>query len=127
METMTATTTDKRVDELSKRVDFGFEQVDRRFEQVNRRIDDANAANQRDHDRMDMEIRELRADMKAEFTAVRGETKDEFRAVRGEMKEGFDSVHAQMARFQTLAIRFFGGTLATIVAGVAVTIVSSHL
>jgi hypothetical protein len=120
METMTVPTTDKRIDELSKRVDSGFEQV-------NRRIDDANAANQRDHDRFDIELRELRADMKAEFTAVRGDTKDEFKAVRAEMKAGFDAVQAQMSRFQTLAIRFFAGTMVTVVGGVVATIVSSHL
>jgi hypothetical protein len=115
METMTETGTEKRVDELSRRVDFGFEQANRRI------------------GRVEDDLRELRSDMKAgfekvdgEFIAVRSEMKagfdkvtDEFVAVRGEMKAGFDVMQRQMTRF-------FAGTLASIVAGIVVTLLMSH-
>jgi hypothetical protein len=44
----------------------------------------------------------------------------EFTAVRGEMKAGFDGLQRQMTRF-------FAGTLGTIVAGVIVNVILSHL
>lgn len=106
MQTMTETGTEKRVDELSKRVDFGFdqlskrmdfasEQVDRRFEQIDQRFDRFEASVDRRFDRVEDDARELRS----------------------EMKSGFDSLHRLM-------IRFFAGTVGSIIAGVVVLLLS---
>ena len=94
---MTESGTEKRVHELSKRVDFGFEQTNQRL------------------GRVEVDLRELRSDMKAGFEKVDGE----FTAVRGELKAGFDAMQRQMTRF-------FAGTLGSIVAGIVVTLLMSH-
>jgi hypothetical protein len=106
MATMTGSDTDKRLDDLRSETHRGF-------------------------DRVENDCREIRAEVKtgfdgvdAEFNAVRAEMKDgfdradaEFRAVRAEVKAGFDSVHKMM-------IRFFAGTLGSIVAGVILLLVT---
>lgn len=92
---MTEQGTEKRVDELSKRVDFGFEQVDKRLEQIDKRFDRFERDVDRRFDRVEGEVRELRA----------------------EMKDGFDSLHRLM-------IQFFAGTVGSIAAGVVVLLVS---
>ena len=112
MGTMTEPATDKHLDELSKRVDFGFDQTSQRL------------------GRVENDVRALRTEMKAGFDKVDekfdrvhgefGRVNDEFTAVRGEMKAGFDGLQRQMTRF-------FAGTLGTIIAGVIVSAILSHL
>jgi hypothetical protein len=66
MEAMRESWTDDRLDDLANRVDNGF-------------------------DRIDTDVRELRAEMNTGFGRVDGE----FRAVRGEMKAGFEQVDGE--------------------------------
>jgi tetrahydromethanopterin S-methyltransferase subunit G len=90
METMTVPGAEKQIDELSKRVDFGFAEqskcIDFGFDQTNQRL---------------------------------GRVEDDVRQLRAEMKAGFDGI-------QRLMTRFFAGTLGTIVAGVIVSAILSH-
>jgi tetrahydromethanopterin S-methyltransferase subunit G len=102
---MTEPATDKHLDELSKRVDFGFDQTGQRL------------------GRVEDDVRALRTEMNARFDKVDGKFEKvdgEFTAVRGEMKAGFDGLQRQMTRF-------FAGTLGTIIAGVIVSAILSHL
>lgn len=103
---MTETGTEKRVDELSKRVDFGFEQLSSRvdfgFEQVSRRLD-----------LTERSIGERFGEANQRVLGVEGE----LRELRSEMKSGFDSLHRLM-------IRFFAGTVGSIIAGVVVLLLS---
>jgi len=109
---MTEAGTEKRVDELSKRVDFGFEQTNQRL------------------GRVEDDIRALRTETRAGFDRINGEfggvsgefgkVIGEFTSLRAEMKAGFDGLQRQMTRF-------FAGTLGTIVAGVIVNVILSHL
>jgi hypothetical protein len=99
MGTMTETGTEKRVDELSKRVEFGFEQLSSRvdfgFDQVNRRLDQSGKST---GDRFgDANQRILGVEI-------------QIRELRSEMKSGFDSIHRLM-------IQCFAGTLGSIIAG----------
>jgi len=74
MEAMREAWTDDRLDDLAIRTDRGF-------------------------DRVDKDVREVRAEMKAGFDRV----DDEFREVRGEMKAGFQKMEARTeARFDAL-------------------------
>lgn len=102
MATMTEQGTEKRVDELSKRVDFGFEQVDKRFEQVDKRFE-----------QIDKRFDRFERDVDRRFDRVEGEVRE----LRADMKDGFDSLHRLM-------IQFFAGTVGSIAAGVVVLLVS---
>lgn len=83
--TMERSSTDKRLDDLNEKVDRGFERVD-------------------------ADIRALRAESRTEFTAVRAEMKSESTALRAEMKAGFDSVNERFdsmnERFESINERF---------------------
>jgi hypothetical protein len=120
MGTMTETGTEKRVDELSKRVDvgfeemskrvdFGFAQVDRRFEQIDRRFEQVD----RRFEQIDQRFDRFEASVDRRFDRV----EDDARELRSEMKSGFDSLHRLM-------IRFFAGTVGSIIAGVVVLLLS---
>ena len=78
MELMQRDTTEKRLDDLNAKVDAGFE-------------------------RIDADIRALRAESKVEFAAVRAEMKNETVMLRAEMKAGFDSMNE---RFELMNDRF---------------------
>jgi hypothetical protein len=120
-------TTDKRIDELSKRLDFGFEQTNERLGRVEDDLRDLRSEMNVRFDKVDAKFDKVDArfgKVDDEFKAVRSETKagfdgvaDEFTTVRAEMKAGFDGM-------QRLMIRFFAGTLGTVIAGVIVTIIT---
>ena len=124
MGTMTETGTEKRVDELSKRVDFGFEQLSSRVDfgvdQVNRRLDESGKsigerfgdANQRILG-VEGELRELRSETHRGFERVDADIE----RLRTDTKAGFDSLHQLM-------IRVCAGTIASIIAGVVVLLLS---
>ncbi len=76
--TMERDSTDKRIDDLNLKVDQGFE-------------------------RLDSDIRALRAEARAESSALRGEIRSESAALRAEMKAGFDSMNE---RFDSINDRF---------------------
>jgi phage host-nuclease inhibitor protein Gam len=102
MELMREAWTDERLDDLTNRMDRGF-------------------------DRVDADIRELRSEMREEFTAVRTEMKDEFALVRGEMNQQVGSlreetvalwgeVNTRLDGIQQTMIRFNGALLVSLVA-----------
>jgi hypothetical protein len=103
METMTESTTDKRVDDLRGEMRRGFDQVDGRL------------------DRVDSDIRELRAEVKSGNAMLRAEIK----AGDDSAKEGFaainvrfDSLQSMMISLQRMMIWFFATTLAGIIGAV---------
>ena len=93
------TWTDERLDDLSKKVDEGFARVD-------------------------LDIRELRADIgvmrtenQQEFLKLRGEIKSEGSALRGEIKREVGALRAEMnSRFDAMNRNFLGGLIAVIAA-----------
>ena len=110
---MTETGTEKRVDELSKRVDFGFDQLSKRmdlgFEQVTLRFGEANQR----FERVETDLRELRSETQVGFARVDAD----IRELRSDTKAGFDSLHQLM-------IKFFAGTVGSIIAGIVVLLLS---
>ena len=77
----------------------------------------------------DKRIDDLRSEMHRGFDRVEadiGELRIESRALRGEMNKGFESTQAGFADLQRLMIRFFAGTLGSIVAGVVLLFVTNH-
>jgi hypothetical protein len=127
MKTMTEPATDRHLDELSKRVDFGFDQTSQRLGRVEDDLralrTETKAGFDRVHDdsrRTNGEIVGFRGDVSDEFTLVRREASSESIKLRAEMKAGFDGLQRQMTRF-------FAGTLGTIIAGVIVSVILSHL
>ena len=95
METMTEarTQTDKRIDDLRSDTAAGFERTDKR-------IDD------------------LRSDIRAGFERLETEMRAGFGRVDADIRE----IRAAIGSMQRLMIVFFGSTLGTIVAGVAVAV-----
>jgi uncharacterized coiled-coil DUF342 family protein len=90
MESMRATWTDERLDDLIQHMDDGFERVDNGARELRRE--------------MRQEFASVRAEMKGEFASVRAEMKEEFASVRSEMREGFASVRGD-ANQQVGALR----------------------
>jgi hypothetical protein len=70
-----------RLDDLNKRVDGGFERMDVEFRSVRGEM-------RRGFEKVDEEFKAVRSEMKEGFTRV----DEEFKAVRSEMKEGFARV-----------------------------------
>jgi phage host-nuclease inhibitor protein Gam len=102
MEQMREAWTDERLDDLARRMDRGF-------------------------DRVDADIRELRGEMREEFTALRGEMTDGFASVRGELNQQVGSqreesvalwgeVNTRLDGIQQTMIRFNGALLVSLVA-----------
>lgn len=83
-----------------KRIDDLRAEMHRGFAQVDQRFD-----------RVEGDIRELRI---------------ENRVLRSEMNQGFESTQASFGDLQRLMIRFFAGTLGSIVAGVVLLFVTHH-
>jgi hypothetical protein len=83
-----------------KRMDDLRAEMHRGFAQVDQRFD-----------RVEADIRELRI---------------ENRVLRSEMSQGFESTQASFGDLQRLMIRFFAGTLGSIVAGVVLLFVTHH-
>src|ERR1700761_2443934 len=117
METMTETGTEKRVDELSKRVDSGFQEMSKRvdfgFQEMSKRVDFGFAQVSERFVRVEADIRELRSEMHRGLSKV----DTEIRELRSDTKAGFDSLHRLM-------IKFFAGTVGSIIAGVVVLLLS---
>jgi hypothetical protein len=88
MATMTESSTDARLHELSKRVDQRFEQVDRRF------------------DRVDADIREVRG----EVHELRSEMRTGFAALDAKFDAKFDSLNRTI-------IVLLGGSLSVVTGG----------
>jgi hypothetical protein len=78
---------------------------------TDKRIDDLRAEMHRGFDRVEADFRELRV---------------ENRVLRSEMNQGFESTQASFGDLQRLMIRFFAGTLGSIVAGVVLLFVTRH-
>lgn len=123
MGTMTETSTDKRLDGLRSETQRGFGQVDRRFENldqrfdgVDRRFDRVEGEMHRSFERVEADIRELRVDIRE----LRADTKAGDDGLRAEI----GSVNESVNDLRTLMIRFFAGTLGSIVAGIVVLLVS---
>ena len=66
------------------------------------RLDDLNAKVDRGFERVDADLRSLRAETRAEFTAM-----------RGEMKAGFDSLYQLMLRLGGVVVAALIGLIAT--------------
>jgi hypothetical protein len=116
MELMQASPTEKRLDDLNHKVDQGFERVE-------------------------TEIRSLRAESRGEFsslregikglatglpeeirgaeTGLRSEIKEESLALRAEMKAGFDAMDGRFERMHLLLLQFCGGLFASFVVAAA--------
>lgn len=117
---MTAPGTDSAIDELSKRVDFGFEQTNERLGRVEDDVRELRADMNKGFDKVDARFEKFEDKVDARFEKVDarfGRVDDEFKSVRAEMKAGFDGMNRLM-------IRFFAGTLGTVIAGVLVTVVT---
>jgi hypothetical protein len=93
METMTAPTSEKRLDDLREETHRGF--------------DDLRKEMHRGFDRVETDTREIRSEMKAGFDSAQNQ---------------FESLQRQLESLQRLMIRFFAGTLASVV----VAIIASH-
>ncbi len=82
MEAMRDAWTDDRLDDLAKRMDQGFDRVDR-------------------------DVRELRAEMKSEFAEARADTKSELGESRAETKSEFTKLRREIdVRFEKVDERF---------------------
>jgi AcrR family transcriptional regulator len=126
MEAMREAWTDDRLDDLANRMDHGFDRVDRDVRELR-------AEMKAGFERVDREIADVRTEMQAGFDRV----DDEIREVRTEMKAGFDRVETRFeARFDAMHHALHGlqrtmlqigggliGTLLVVTAGV----LASHL
>jgi hypothetical protein len=83
MQTMRETWTDERLDDLNGKVDRGFE-------------------------RIDADLRSLRSETRAEFTAM-----------RGEMKAGFEKVDERFEAMYRLMLQLGGGVLVALIGLIA--------
>lgn len=72
------------------------------------RLDDLNAKVDRGFERIDTDLRSLRAEMRADFTAM-----------RGEMKAGFEKMDERFEAMYRLMLQLGGGALATLIGFVA--------
>lgn len=95
MVAMTEPGTEKRLDDLREETHRGREETHRGFERSDVQLG-------RVMGRLEADTRELRS---------------EIRELRSDMKVGFESMHKLM-------IRFFAGTIGTVIAGVVVTLLS---
>jgi hypothetical protein len=108
MESMRATWTDERLDDLTHRIDDGF-------------------------DRVDKDLRDLRHEMREEFASVRTEMRAEFASVRGDSNQQAGSLREEMqamgseinARFDSLqrAMIQFGGSMIVAFVGLIIAVV----
>ncbi len=126
MEAMREAWTDDRLDDLANRMDQGFDRVDRDVRELR-------AETRVGFERVDREIADVRAEMKAGFDRVDGE----FHQVRSEMKAGFDRVEARSeVRFdaihhalhglQRTMLQIGGGLIGTLLV-VTASVLASHL
>jgi hypothetical protein len=139
MVVMTEPGTEKRLDDLREEVHRGFARVDAQTAQGFARVDAQTAQGfarvdaqmVRGFERADAQVTELRGEMhrgfeRADAQTARGfaradadgrELRSEIRELRSDMKVGFESMHKLM-------IRFFAGTIGTVIAGVIVTVLT---
>jgi outer membrane murein-binding lipoprotein Lpp len=131
METMTGTTTERRIDELRADMQQGFAQVDHRFDRVEGDIRELRRG--QDALRADVKAGDdaLRAEVKAGDDALRTEIRTLGEDLRAEIKEGDGALWTEMRSLResievlrTLMIRFFAGTLGSIFVAVIVLFVS---
>lgn len=126
MATMTGSDTDKRLDDLRAEMHRGFDRVETDCREIRAESREIRSDMKAGFNGIGEEIgasrsasktecQNLRFDMKAGFDRVDAD----YRELRAEMKAGFDSVHKMM-------IRFFAGTLGSIVAGVILLFVTHH-
>jgi hypothetical protein len=99
MEIVTEPSTEKLVDGLSKRFDRGFEKVDADIREVRG------------------EIRDLRAEVKAESKGLRTEVKSEIKDLRADMNSGFARVDAKFDSLSRTVIYLLGGSLSVATSG----------
>jgi hypothetical protein len=108
MESMRATWTDERLDDLTHHVDGGFERVDKELGEVRG------------------ELSTLRREMRDEFTSVRGEMNQQFGslredmhaeglAIRTEINGRLDSLQRTMIQFGASMIVAFVGLIVAVV------------
>jgi len=93
--------TDERLDDMNGRISDGFNRLDHELHDVR------------------AEIRAFRSDVRAEFGSVRAEVQDEFGSVRAEMSGRFDAI-------QQLILRVSAGMFGTMVVGFIGLIVTQH-
>jgi len=104
------TWTDERLDDLSKKVDEGFARVDLDIRELRADIGVMRTENQQ-------EFLKLRGEIKSEGSALRGEIKSEGSALRGEIKREVGALRAEMnSRFDAMNRNFLGGLIAVIAA-----------
>ena len=101
---MAETATEKRLEDLAKGTERGFSQVDHRF------------------GRVEADIREMRT----EISGLRSDMKAGDDTLRTEMHAGFVELRGGIDGLRKLMIVFFASTLGTIVAGVAVAVITAH-
>lgn len=137
---MTEITTDKRIDDLRADMREGFARSDKRVDDVlsamqqgyarsDQRVDDLRSemhvsfaqVDQR-FDRVEADIRELRSEVRTGNSILRAEMK----AGDDGLKEGIAAIDARFGSLQRLMIRFFAGTLGSIIAGVVLLLVAHH-
>lgn len=107
---MTETTTEKRLEDLAKSTDRGFDRVDGDIREVRAGIDGLRTE-------MNYRFAEVRAEMKEGFAAV----DNKFAAVDtkfGRVDTRFEAMQDSLDEIRKLMIRFFAGTLGSIVAAV---------
>lgn len=104
MEPMTKSWTDERLEERFDRIDerfdgmdLRFDEVSRRFEATDRRIDELDRRCDQRFNRVELDIREL----------------------RGEMKGGFDRIDARFDALQHLLLRLGGVVIAALLGLIA--------
>jgi hypothetical protein len=109
MERARATWTDQRLDDMARRIDDGFNRVDQDLRALR-----AETKNEIGALRVEMknEIGAQRSEMKNEIGAQRSETRDEIGTLRGEMSAGFGALNRTM-------LQLGGGMIVTFVVGFA--------
>jgi hypothetical protein len=116
MELMERNTTDKRLDDLNGKVEQGFNRVETDIRSL------------RAESRAEFAV--LRSEIKGESAALRKEIKGESAALRAEMKAGFDSIYERFEvmdrsiserfeRTHRLLIQFCGGLFGSFVVAAA--------
>ncbi len=116
MELMERSTTDKRLDELNHKVDQGFERVETDMRAL-RAESQAEFAALRSE--FKAESSALRLEFKEEWSALRKEIKSESTALRAEIKAGFNAMDERFERTHHLLIQFCGGLLGSFIVAAA--------
>jgi hypothetical protein len=101
----------KRVDDLRSETRQGFAKTDQRLDDLRSEMHRGFGQVDTRFDRVEADVRELRTDHKT---------------LRADMNNGFESVQATLADMHKLMIRFFAGTLGSIIAGVVLLFVTHH-